>query len=49
MDGYYCARAAWEARAEAVTLGYDAELADFIAANPRPTFRDYLIGMRRTA
>jgi hypothetical protein len=47
MAGYYAAREAWEIQAEAVTMNYDAELAEYAAANPRPTFRDFLLHQDR--
>lgn len=43
MESYYLAREAWEAEAEAVTLGYDTEMAEYKATNPPPRFRDWLI------
>lgn len=46
MDGYYCLREHEEMQAEAITFGYDTELAEYWEANPRTTFREYLIQMR---
>lgn len=47
MDSYYCAREAWEREAEAVTLNYDTELAEYKETNPPPLFRDWLIHNRQ--
>jgi hypothetical protein len=47
MDGYYCAREAWEREAEAVTLNYETELAEYKESNPPPTFRMWLIENRQ--
>lgn len=38
-------RAAWEARAEQVSAGYQSELADFRSSHPAPTFRAYLVAL----
>lgn len=48
MESYYLAREAWEQAAEFVTLGYDTELAEYLAANPRPTFRMWLMSQERS-
>jgi hypothetical protein len=47
MSGYYAAREAQEREAEALTLGYDAELADYFRDHPRITFRSWLIEWNR--
>lgn len=49
MDVYHCGRRAWELAAEAATAGYAAELADYRAAHPAPTFKAYLIDSRGMA
>ncbi len=49
MDVYHCSRRAWELAAEVATAGYPAELADYRAANPAPTFKAYLLGSRGMA
>lgn len=46
MDGYYAIREAQEREAEAVTLNYDTELAEYWERHPRITFRMYLTQMR---
>jgi hypothetical protein len=43
MASYYAAREAQEQEAERVTLSYDTELAEFYEANPRVTFRTWLV------
>ena len=48
MESYYLACEAWEQAAESVTLGYDTEIAEYVAANPRPTFRAWLMGQERS-
>lgn len=47
MAGYYAIRDGELARAEQVTGGYDTELAEYWAVNPRTTFRQYLIHRRQ--
>lgn len=42
-------RAAWEARADQVALGYATELAELRATDPAPTFRAYLVMMTGAA
>lgn len=49
LSEYRLAVADWEARREAVALGYRTEEAEFQEDNPRPLFRDYLRGMRAVA
>jgi hypothetical protein len=45
VDGYRSARAAQDARAEAWSLGYARELAEFYRdVEPSLTFRDWLLG-----
>lgn len=39
------ARLAWELAAEAATLGYATEMAEYRANNPAPTFKAFLKGM----
>lgn len=47
VDGYWLARDSQLQRAEAATLGYRSELADYWRDVERPlTFRDWLIGHR---
>ena len=48
MAGYYAAREAQEAEAEAYSGGYATELAEFYERNPRLTFRQWLIWNRRS-
>ena len=43
VEGYRAWRQAAEAEAEAETLGYATELADYWSTHDRPTFRTYLL------
>lgn len=43
MADYYSARDAWWSACEAETALYAAEVADFRAHTPQPTFRAFLI------
>lgn len=45
VDGYRAIREVEERAAEAATQQYATELAEYWAAHPRTTFRDYLQGM----
>lgn len=42
-DAWHCATHAWELEAEAVTLGYATEMAEYEEQHPRPRFKDFLI------
>jgi hypothetical protein len=44
---YTLAREAWEREAEAVTFLYPTELREYKRTNPPPTFREYLVALRR--
>lgn len=48
MSGYYAAREAEEQEAEAASLGYATELAEWWAEHPRITFKQWLINQRRS-
>lgn len=48
MDAYYAAAQAWEIECERVAIGYRTEIAEFAAANPRPTLKAFLIGLKGT-
>ena len=48
VEGYRSWRDSEYAMAELLTGGYSTELADYWSTRPRPTFRDYLTGMRNT-
>jgi hypothetical protein len=43
VDGYRAWREAAHETAEAATLGYATELADYWREHPAPTFREYLL------
>lgn len=43
MESYYTAREVQEREAEAFSMNYDAELAEFYELNPRVTFRRWLV------
>lgn len=47
-DEYRMARLAWELAAEAATLGYATEMAEYRVLNPAPTYKMFLQGMTRT-
>lgn len=42
VDAYQSASHAWELAAEAASIGYPTELAEYAAAHPRPRFKDFL-------
>lgn len=42
-DEWFWANQAWERKAEKVALGYETELAEYKAENPRPQLRDFMI------
>lgn len=44
VESYRDARDAWEQQAEAATYGYAAELRDYAAEQPGPTFKAWLEG-----
>lgn len=42
IEAYYAARDQWELDAEAASVGYATELAEYAAHTPRPTFKRFL-------
>lgn len=46
VESYRDAVDAWDAAAEAATMGYATELREYAEANPRPTFKQWLEGQR---
>lgn len=48
VEGYRLWRETEEAAAEAATMQYSAELADYWQQRTRPTFRAYLLGTGRS-
>ena len=43
VGDFYCATEAWLLRAEAVALGYETELREYAAENPRPTLKAFML------
>lgn len=43
VEAFYCATEAWLLRAEAVALGYETELREYAAENPRPTLKGFML------
>lgn len=46
-DAWLSATHVWEAQAEAASLGYDTELAEYERAHPRPRYKDFLVHLAR--
>ena len=46
MEVYWCAAQAWWGAAEYATQLYPEELALYRQANPRPTFKEYLLATK---
>lgn len=46
-EAYTLARLAWEAEAEAATLGYATEMREYRRTHPSPRFRDFLVALRK--
>ena len=42
-EQWHCAYHAWWLQAEAVALGYDAELREYKLVHPTPTFKQFLV------
>jgi hypothetical protein len=49
VESYRAERARQEAAAEVASIGYATEHAEYVEANPLPTFRDWLLGSRERA
>lgn len=47
VEAFRLQRAHEEQVAEAVSLGYDTELAEYLETNPLTTFKEWLIGHRK--
>lgn len=48
-EAWRSATEAWERQAEAVALGYDTELAEYAAVNPKPRLKDFMVHMSQQA
>lgn len=42
-DAWFAADQAWQLEAEAASVGYATELAEFAALKPRPRLRDFMV------
>jgi len=47
MAEFYNAAHAWELAAEAASLGYPTELAEYAAEHPRPTLQGFMLALAR--
>lgn len=47
MSHYYAAEHAWELDAEAESLGYATEHAEYAAEHPRPTLKGLMVALAR--
>lgn len=47
LSHYYAAEHAWELAAEAASLGYETERAEYAAQNPRPTLKGFMVALAR--
>jgi hypothetical protein len=45
VDAWFLATITWEAKREAVAIGYETEMREFEEANPRPRLKDFMIHM----
>lgn len=47
LSEFYNATHAWELAAEAASLGYPTELAEYAAEHPRPTLKGFMLALAR--